>query len=190
MSDMRSIRSGSCGDAVQTWRRKRWFILQMICKWRRGKGVEQIDAHCSSASGNRGVVGIGERRLCDLPAVSPVDTGNSSTRDAHELRNRNTGMGVVELDRRLVRQLQEGERRNAPESCCGPGCEVPAQKVGDRARDKDRVLLLEAGCSLPTTSRSLGGTLRLMFSGKVLVEDRALVVAGVEHRQVELLAGA
>ena len=127
--------------------------------------------------GQQRVAGVGERPAGDGPGLLPVQPVLVDEQ-AHQLRDRQHRVGVVELDDDLVRE-------RLPVAVAEP---EPADDVPQRARDQE-ILLLQA--QFPPRRRAVAWIEHL---GEVLRAhlrlDRLRVAARVEQAQVErLMAG-
>ena len=123
--------------------------------------------------GHQGVVGVGEGLAAQGPGVGPAHAVLVAEH-AHQLRDRDRGVGVVEVNRHLVRQV--GQRRVF--------LQMAAQQILDRGGDKE-VLLLE-----PQLATGRRAVVRVQDPRDVLVfvlgAGRARVVAGVEGAEVKV----
>ncbi len=122
---------------------------------------------------HQGVVGVGKNARDEVPGAVPIEFVHVHEQ-AHELGDGDRGMGVVELDRDLVRQRVETVVH----------LPVAVQDVLQRGAHK-QVLLLQA------QHAAVGGAvvrvehLGEIFGG-ILVLDRPDIVARVEGAQVEV----
>ena len=106
--------------------------------------------------GQQRVVRVGQGPLREVPRLLPAEL-RLVEQDAHQLRHRQGGMGIVELDRDLVGKL-------AP---VGVVAAETAHEVGQRAGDQE-IFLREA-----QPLSHLGGVVRVEHAGQRLRRDAA-----------------
>ncbi len=142
----------------------------------RQQALEERDRPALQRLGQQRVVGVGRGLLRQLPGPVPGQP-LVVEQHPHQLCHGDGGVGVVELDRHLVRQLVQAV----------VGALVAAQDVVDRGADEE-VLLLQA--QLPALGgvvlgvEHLGDALR-----QRLLLHRASVVPVVEDLEVEVVGG-
>ena len=124
--------------------------------------------------GQQRVVGVGQGPPREVPCLVPPEL-RLVEQDAHQLRHRQSGMGIIELDRHLVRQL-------AP---VGVVAAEAAHEVGQRAGDQE-IFLCKAQ-PLP----HLGGVIRVENAGQGLrrnaADQGAHEIARAELLEVEIV---
>ena len=124
--------------------------------------------------GKQRVVGVGQGASRQIPGLIPPQL-RVVEQDAHQFGDREGGMRIVELDRRLVRQ-------GAPVSIVAP--ETP-HEIGERAGNKE--ILLHEAQALP----HFGGVIRIEHAGHGVRSDapdeRADKVARAELLKVETI---
>ena len=124
--------------------------------------------------GHQGVVGVGEDLSGDVPSVGPDETVPVA-QEAHEFSDPDRGVGVVEVDRDMHREVREL-------AVLG---KMAGQDVLQGCRDEE-ILLPQ-----PQLATSRGAVVRVEHPGDVLVlvldARGAGVVPAVEGRKVDLL---
>ncbi len=140
----------------------------------RHDALEQRDGPLLQRLRHQGVVRVAHRRLRDLPGLLPREVALVDE-DAHQLRHRERGMGVVQLDGDLVREGVE-----APVIALVARDDVP-ERAGDQEVFLDETQLVTGRDGVGRIEH-LGDGLRrdLLFHG-------FHVVAGVEDLHVEVV---
>ena len=136
------------------------------------EGLEQLDRPLLQGLGQERVVGVRQGAHREVPRLVPAEL-RLVEQDAHQLGHGHRRMGVVELDRHLVRQ-----RRPVV-----PAAAEPGDDVGQRAGDQE-ILLDEP--QRPAAGRRV---VRVEDAGDRLREDpvrhRAEEIAAAELAEVE-----
>eukprot|EP00047_Mylnosiga_fluctuans_P003292 m.228426 g.228426 ORF g.228426 m.228426 type:complete len:867 (+) comp11740_c0_seq1:45-2645(+) len=134
--------------------------------------------------GQDGVVGVREGLAADVPGLGPRQALQVD-QDAHELRNGQRGVRVVELDRALARELLEGGALVLAVRGASAEVLVAADDVLQRRRHEE-VLLLEAQL-LALEDVVVGVEYTRDVLSQIAVDDGLDVVAVVEVRQIEAI---
>ena len=126
--------------------------------------------------GEQGVIGVRQGIDGDFPGRRPLDAVFIN-QDAHQFRNGDRGMGVVELDGNMLGQIQQRV----------VNVQVSAQQILQRSRDKEKLLAqaqllpgLVAVCRIQHTGDAFG-THHLGHCTQM--------VTGVETPQVQVMQG-
>ena len=138
----------------------------------RDEELEQLDRPLLECFGKQGVVGVGKGAHGQLPGFVPTEP-RFIKKDSHQLGDRHRRVGVVELDRHLVRQF-------LPAVAALP---EPANDIAQRTGDQE-VLLQEPQRSAPRRRivRIEHPRQRL---GDGLVKHRAKKLAAGEFAEIE-----
>ena len=136
---------------------------------------EPVERPLLERLGQQRVVGVGERAARQVPGLLPRQV-RVVEQDAHQLRHRHGGMGVVQLDRDVV-----GQR--AP---VGVPAAEPTDEVGQRASDQE--VLLHEPEPLPHRRRIVGIEHAGQRLGREAFGERADEVAVAELLEVEVVA--
>src|ERR1700737_4457673 len=123
------------------------------------------------------MIGIAKHRDGGVPGFLPGEP-LLVDQDADQLGHCDCRVGVVELDRHLLREVSK----------IGVCFQIPPNDVGDRT-GCEKILLLEPELFPGQEVVIWIENLRNYFRG-VLLQHRALIVAVIENSEVELLAGA